>query len=93
MDAGENGSYEYEPWYKYGIGFLVFEALIAIGVSIYSLSMGFTGKAVQFKKKVIFEKPAVVEATKLAQCKTIERELQECLKAAGVVITMPFKNE
>ncbi len=58
-----NGSYEYEPWYKYGVGFLFFEAAIAIGVSIYALSMAFSGQAVQFKKKVTFEKPqATIEA-------------------------------
>ena len=58
-----DGSYEYEPWYKYGVGFLFFEASIAIGVSIYALSMAFSGQAVQFKKKVTFEKPqAAVEA-------------------------------
>ena len=52
-----DGSYEYEPWYKYGVRFLFFEAAIAIGVSIYALSMAFSGQAVQFKKKVTFDKP------------------------------------
>jgi len=32
-----------EPWYKYGVGFLVAEMLLAIGVSIYSLYMAFHG--------------------------------------------------
>ncbi len=50
-------SYEYEPWYKYGVAFLFFEAAIAVAVSLYALSMAFTGQAVQFKKKVTFEKP------------------------------------
>ncbi len=49
--------YEYEPWYKYGVAFLFFEAALAIAVSIYALSMAFTGQAVEFKKKVTFEKP------------------------------------
>ncbi len=49
--------YEYEPWYKYGVAFLFFEAAIAIAVSIYALSMAFSGQAVQFKKKVTFDKP------------------------------------
>jgi hypothetical protein len=32
-----------EPWYKYGVGFLVLEMLLAIGVSAYSLFMTFQG--------------------------------------------------
>lgn len=49
--------YEYEPWYKYGVAFLFFEAALAIAVSIYALSMAFTGQAIEFKKKVTFDKP------------------------------------
>lgn len=33
----------YEPWYKYGIGFLTLEMLIAVAVSAYSLFMTFHG--------------------------------------------------
>jgi type II secretory pathway component PulJ len=33
----------HEPWYKYGIGFLVLEMMIAISVSAYSLYMTFNG--------------------------------------------------
>ncbi len=86
---GHDELYEYEPWYKYGIGFLVFEALIAVGVSIYALSMGFSGKTVQFKKKMVFEKPAAVEMLKAEQCKTIERKLQDCLREAGLTTRTP----
>ena len=58
-----DGSYEYEPWYKYGVGFLFFEAAIAIGVSIYALSMAFSGQAIEFKKKLTVDKPkAAIEA-------------------------------
>ena len=32
-----------EPWYKYGVGFLILEMLLAIGVSAYSLFMTFHG--------------------------------------------------
>ena len=39
-----DSDYKYEPWYKYGITFLYFEMLIALGVSIFSLYMAFTGK-------------------------------------------------
>ena len=34
---------EYQPWYRYGVAFLVLEMLIAIGVSGYSLYMTFNG--------------------------------------------------
>ncbi|MFQ5442725.1 MAG: hypothetical protein ACE5EB_08395 [Thermodesulfobacteriota bacterium] len=34
---------EYEPWYKWGVIFLYIEMIIAVGVSIYSLYMAFTG--------------------------------------------------
>ncbi len=89
---GHDESYEYEPWYKYGIGFLVFEALIAVGVSIYALSMGFSGQAVQFKKKVTFDRPAaVIETDKAKQCKALERQYQECMQDAGLTITVPSK--
>ncbi len=55
--------YEYEPWYKYGVAFLFFEAGLAVAVSIYALSMAFSGQAVEFKKKVVYEKPkAAVES-------------------------------
>lgn len=33
----------YEPWYKWGVLFLYLEMAIAVGVSIYSLYMAFTG--------------------------------------------------
>jgi hypothetical protein len=32
-----------EPWYKYGVAFLVLEMAIAIAVSAYSLYMTFNG--------------------------------------------------
>jgi hypothetical protein len=32
-----------EPWYKYGVAFLVLEMVIAIAVSAYSLFMTFHG--------------------------------------------------
>ncbi len=88
---GHDESYEYEPWYKYGIGFLILEALIAIGVSIYALSMGFSGQAVQFKKKVTFEKPAAIESIKAEPCKALERQYQACMRDAGLPITVPSK--
>ena len=31
----------HEPWYKYGIAFLIFEIAIAIAVSAYALAMTF----------------------------------------------------
>ena len=88
MGAGSfehDDSYVYEPWYRYGIMFLFLEAAIAIGVTIYSLSMGFSGQTVQFKKKMVFDKskPAV-EAPVAQQCAAIQQQLQDCLKAAGV---------
>ncbi len=92
--GGESGSgelYEYEPWYKYGIGFLVIEAVIAVAVSIYALSMGFSGQAVQFKKKVTFEKPAAIESIKPEQCKALERQYQACIRDAGRPITLSPK--
>lgn len=88
---GHDESYEYEPWYKYGIGFLVLEALIAVGVSIYALSMGFSGQAVQFKKKVIFEKPAIIKARKAEQCKALKKQFQDCIRDAGLPVTAPSK--
>jgi hypothetical protein len=33
----------HEPWYKYGVVFLMLEMAIAIGVSAYSLYMTFHG--------------------------------------------------
>lgn len=33
----------HEPWYKYGVAFLIVEMAIAIGVSAYSLYMTFHG--------------------------------------------------
>ncbi|HEC16313.1 MAG TPA: hypothetical protein ENI99_07035 [Sedimenticola sp.] len=89
MGAGSfehDESYVYEPWYKYGIMFLFFEAAIAVGVTIYSLSMAFSGQAVQFKKKVVFEKKPAVEAPAppvAQQCAAIQQQLEDCLKAAG----------
>lgn len=83
-------SYIYEPWYKYGIYFLFFEAAIAVGVSIYSISMAFTGHAVQFKVKKVHQKPAAVETTMPArsvppECAGLPQEkLEECLKQAGI---------
>ncbi|MCK4739839.1 MAG: hypothetical protein KAT46_07810 [Deltaproteobacteria bacterium] len=41
---GRDSNYSYEPWYKYGLAFLYFEMLIAVGVTIFSLYMAFTGK-------------------------------------------------
>ncbi len=32
-----------QPWYKYGVGFLILEMAAAITVSIYSLYMTFHG--------------------------------------------------
>jgi len=63
--AEPDESYVYEPWYKYGIYFLFFEAAIAIGVTIYSLSMTFSGEKVQFKKKMIHEKPKTSEVIQM----------------------------
>ncbi len=33
----------HEPWYKYGVAVLLFEMMIAIAVSAYSLYMTFHG--------------------------------------------------
>jgi hypothetical protein len=33
----------HDPWYKYGVAFLVFEMAIAVAVSTYSLYMTFHG--------------------------------------------------
>ncbi len=33
----------YEPWYKWGVLVLYLEMLAAVGVSIYSLYMAFSG--------------------------------------------------
>jgi hypothetical protein len=33
----------HEPWYKYGVAFLLFEIAVAIAVSGYSLYMTFNG--------------------------------------------------
>lgn len=33
----------HEPWFKYGVGFLFFEMILAVAVSIYSLYMTFNG--------------------------------------------------
>lgn len=85
--AKRDEPYVYEPWYKYGIGVLFLEAVIAIGVSIFSVSMGLSGKTVQFKKTVVFEKkPAVVAPaqapTAIAdKCKALEQQLKECQPA------------
>ncbi len=86
--AEPDESYVYEPWYKYGIYFLFFEAAIAIGVTIYSLSMSFSGQTVQFKKKMVHEKPKAervqMEQTLVGQqCQALEKQLQDCLRAAG----------
>ncbi len=79
-----DGSYEYEPWYKYGVGFLFFEASIAIGVSIYALSMAFSGQAVEFKKKVTFDKPQ----------SAIETEAEKAdEKSDHTTITVPAEKE
>lgn len=86
---GHDESYVYEPWYKYGIGFLVFEALIAIGVSIYVLSMAFSGQTVQFKKKVTFDKPAVIEIQKAEQCKALEKQYRACMQDVGLPVSVP----
>lgn len=89
----ETEFYKHESWYKYGIGFIVFEALIAVGVSIYALSMGFSGETVQFKKKVTFERPAVIEPIEgEQQCEALERQYQACLRDAGLPISLPSKN-
>lgn len=34
---------KYEPWYKYGVGFLVLEMVISIAVCGYSLYLTFHG--------------------------------------------------
>jgi len=36
-------SVPHEPWYKYGVAFLLFEMAIAVAVSAYSLYMTFNG--------------------------------------------------
>ena len=33
----------HEPWYRFGVAFLLLEMLIAVGVSAYSLYMTFHG--------------------------------------------------
>ncbi len=87
--AEPDESYVYEPWYKYGIYFLFFEAAIAVGVTVYSLSMGFSGQTVQFKKKMVHKAPKAVqqqkEQTPVEQkCQALEQHLrEECLRAAG----------
>ena len=40
---GGSDNVEFEPWYKWGVAFLYLEMAIAVGVSIYSLYMAFTG--------------------------------------------------
>ncbi len=92
-ELGNGELYEHEPWYKYGIGFLVLEALIAVGVSIYVLSMGFSGQTVQFKKKLTFDKPAAVESVKPEQCMALERQYLACMRDAGLPITLPSKKQ
>ena len=82
--AEPDESYVYEPWYKYGIYFLFFEAAIAVGVTIYSLSMTFSGETVQFKVKKVHQKPAVIEAP-ANQCDGLAGDkLEACLKQAGL---------
>jgi hypothetical protein len=87
--AEPDESYVYEPWYKYGIYFLFFEAAIAIGVTIYSLSMSFTGQTVQFKKKMVHDKPRA-ERLKEAQlaveqkCQALEEHLRAACVADGM---------
>ena len=34
---------KYEPWYKWGVLFLYIEMLAAVGVTVFSLYMAFTG--------------------------------------------------
>jgi hypothetical protein len=43
MNPVEIRTFAHEPWYKYGVGFLVLEMAIAIAVSAYSLYMTFNG--------------------------------------------------
>ncbi len=38
-----NQPVQHDPWYKYGVAFLMLEMVIAIGVSAYSLYMTFHG--------------------------------------------------
>ena len=38
-----NEPLRHEPWYKFGVAFLMLEMAIAIGVSAYSLYMTFHG--------------------------------------------------
>lgn len=33
----------HQPWYKFGVGFLILEMAMAIAVSVYSLYMTFHG--------------------------------------------------
>jgi hypothetical protein len=42
MNPVEPGA-AHEPWYKYGVSFLVPEMAIALAVSAYSLTMTFNG--------------------------------------------------
>lgn len=86
--------YVYEPWYKYGIAVLFLEAAIAVGVSIFSISMGLSGNAVQFKKTAVFEKKTPVvapaapatqgmaPATPTAPDKCNEQQSKDCQQAA-----------
>jgi len=85
--AEADESYVFEPWYKYGIYFLFFEAAIAVGVTIYSLSMTFSGETVQFKIKKVHQKEAVIESPAPAhaqQCAVIQKQFEDCLKEAGL---------
>jgi hypothetical protein len=43
MNPVEIQSPPHEPWYKYGVAFLVLEMALAIAVSAYSLYMTFNG--------------------------------------------------
>ncbi|MCF6281308.1 MAG: hypothetical protein L3J28_03710 [Candidatus Polarisedimenticolaceae bacterium] len=85
--AAPDESYVYEPWYKYGIYFLFFEAAIAVGVTIYSLSMTFSGETVQFKIKKVHTKPVAVitaPAPVANTCAALQQQLDDCLNQAGL---------
>jgi len=72
--AEADESYVFEPWYKYGIYFLFFEAAIA-------------GETVQFKIKKVHQKEAVIESPAPAhaqQCAVIQKQFEDCLKEAGL---------
>lgn len=54
----------FEPWYRYGVAMLFLEVCIAVGVSVFAISMGLSAKPVAFSKPALVQKKAAV----LVQC-------------------------